>query len=100
LSAYELDVAALHRLLDEQRRERHLSWRAVARECGIPQSSPTRIARGMKPEADNLVSLLAWAGIDVRAVTIAGTAPARCDRCRSCPPAGYACLACGAEGPR
>ena len=100
MSAYELNVTELHRLLDVQRRQRHLSWRAVARECGIPQSSPTRIARGMKPDADNLLSLLAWAGIDVKAVTIKGAAPALCDRCHGCPPAGYACLACGAEAQR
>ena len=97
MSAYELNVAELYRLLDAQRRQRRLSWRALARECGIPQSSPTRIAHGMKPEADNLVSLLAWANIDVKAVTIAGAAPARCARCKGSPPAGYACLACGAE---
>lgn len=98
MTAYRLDVDKLHALLDAERRARGISWRAVARECGLSTTTTFRVTKGHKPDADGLVSLLAWGGLEIGMVTGEGEAPSRCDRCKGAPPAGYACLSCGAEG--
>lgn len=97
MTAYRLDVDKLHALLDAERREQRMSWRAVGRECGLSASTAFRITRGHKPDADGLVTLLAWAGLEIAAVTTEAAEPIRCDRCKGIPPAGFACLACGEE---
>jgi len=57
------DVEALYLALDKARRQRHLSWRAVLREAGVPGLSViTRTARGKPPDVHNLVRLLLWLG--------------------------------------
>lgn len=48
--------------LDRQRRDRHLSWRAVAAEAGVSPSSFTRIAYGHGPDVNNLILMLLWLG--------------------------------------
>jgi transcriptional regulator with XRE-family HTH domain len=40
-----------------------MSMRQVAGETGLSPSTLTRLANGQKPDADGLVSLLAWLGI-------------------------------------
>ncbi|TMU98074.1 hypothetical protein [Streptomyces sp. DASNCL29] len=62
MTSYRLDVPELHRRLDAHRYTRSLSWRAVSRETGLPQSTFSRIARGRSVEADALVTLLVWLG--------------------------------------
>lgn len=64
MSAYRLDVLELYRLLDVRRRTFGLSWRRVAAEVGMSPSAFTRMAGGLPPHADHLVSLLVWLGMD------------------------------------
>lgn len=62
MSAYQLDVAALYRYLDQRRRVQGLSWRGVAAETGCPPSLFTKLSHGGAPSASALVTLLMWLG--------------------------------------
>ena len=55
-----LDVAALAAAITSVARHRKISMREVAAETGLSPSSLTRLAQGQKPDADGLVTLLAW----------------------------------------
>jgi transcriptional regulator with XRE-family HTH domain len=64
VSRYVLDVPELYRRLDQKRQRLGLSWRGVARETGVNQAFFTRLAGGKRPDADALVTLLAWLDLD------------------------------------
>jgi hypothetical protein len=71
-----LDVRALWLALDDERRRRDVAirdrsgdlilpqdaytWKRVAREAGVSQSTLTRLGKGLRPDADGLVRLLLW----------------------------------------
>ena len=57
-----LDTAALHAAVEAVAAHRGLSMRDVAAETGLSPSTVTRLSQGQKPDADALVSLLAWLG--------------------------------------
>jgi transcriptional regulator with XRE-family HTH domain len=63
-SRYELDIQRLTGALDAVMRHRGLSDRKAAEEIGISPSTITRMSQGKKPDADALVSLLAWLQAD------------------------------------
>ena len=83
MSTHKLDVPALHARLDQRRRERRISWRAVARETGLPTTTIGRIAQGRTIEADALVSLLVWLDMDTDLVWLIepGADPVECPDC-------------------
>jgi transcriptional regulator with XRE-family HTH domain len=64
MSLYQLDVAALWRLLDKQRARRGLSWRELARELDLSASTLTRLGQGKRPDADALMTIFVWLGMD------------------------------------
>jgi transcriptional regulator with XRE-family HTH domain len=49
--------------LDLQRQARQLTWRQVALEIKISQSTFTRMAAGFSPDVGNLVAIAAWGGL-------------------------------------
>ena len=55
-----LDVAALLAAVQAVARHRHISMNAVAAETGVGPSTFTRMAHGKPPDADGLLTLLAW----------------------------------------
>ena len=64
-----LNVQKLYEALDAKRTavsckhcNEELSWRAVARELGMPPSTFSRIARQQGMSADTLVRVLGWLG--------------------------------------
>ena len=59
-----LDVTALAAAVATVARHRKISMRGVARETGLSPSSLTRLVQGQKPDADGLVTLLAWLNAD------------------------------------
>lgn len=63
-SRYELDIQRLTDALDAVMRHRGLTARKAAEEIGISASTITRMTQGQKPDADALVSLLAWLQAD------------------------------------
>jgi transcriptional regulator with XRE-family HTH domain len=68
-TAFVLDVEALNNAVLVVGRHRKISLRTVAEETGLSPSTLTRISQGHKPDADGLVSLLAWLNADVSAFT-------------------------------
>jgi hypothetical protein len=57
---YEINVAALLALVDEQRQARGTSWLALATALGVPPSSFTRMATGTAPAGNVFVTLMVW----------------------------------------
>jgi transcriptional regulator with XRE-family HTH domain len=55
-----LDVRALAAAVTTVARHRGISMRDVAAETGLSPSTLTRLSQGQKPDADGLVTLLAW----------------------------------------
>jgi transcriptional regulator with XRE-family HTH domain len=65
-----LDIAALAAAVALRARQREITMKDVARETGMTPSSMTRLAQGQKPDADGLVTLLAWLNTDAAAFTV------------------------------
>lgn len=63
-SRYELDIERLSDAISTVLRHRGLTARKAAEEIGVSPSTLTRIGQGQKPDADALVSLLAWLQAD------------------------------------
>jgi transcriptional regulator with XRE-family HTH domain len=59
----QLDVDKLHAALDAARRERGLSWRAVAHQAGVSPSTLTRLGDGKRPDVDGFAALVRWLGL-------------------------------------
>lgn len=55
-----IHVAALYAALDAERQARGLSWRQVAKECGLSPSTMTRLANGLRPDVDAFAALVRW----------------------------------------
>jgi transcriptional regulator with XRE-family HTH domain len=55
-----IDVAALYAALDAERGARGLSWRQLARECGLSPSTFTRLANELRPDVDAFAVLVRW----------------------------------------
>ena len=63
------DSQALHRALDERRRARGLSWRALAAEIGVSAATLTRTRLGGRMEIDGVLAMTAWLGRTVESFT-------------------------------
>jgi transcriptional regulator with XRE-family HTH domain len=62
-----LDVAKLAAAIETVTRHRKISMREVAAETGLSPSTLTRLVQGQKPDADGLVTLLAWLNAEASA---------------------------------
>ena len=58
------DGEAFFAALDAQRIGQGLTWRQVAKQCGVSASTLTRMSQGKLPDAQGLAALAAWAGLD------------------------------------
>ena len=59
----KLRVETLVAALDAKRRATKLSWRQLAAEAGVSQSTLTRMQQGKRPDVDTFASLLHWLGM-------------------------------------
>lgn len=50
--------------IDAARISRQTTWRQIANEAGISQSTLTRLAQGKKPDVESLAALVSWADLD------------------------------------
>lgn len=50
--------------LDAHRQSKRLTWRKVALEAGVSQSTLTRMSQGKRPDVDTFGRLCRWAGLD------------------------------------
>jgi transcriptional regulator with XRE-family HTH domain len=57
------DASAFFSALDAERQVRRMTWKQVADEAGISQSTFTRLAQGRRPDVDSLAVLVDWAGL-------------------------------------
>ena len=65
-----LDVPALAAAVTSVIRHRKISMREVAAETGLSPSTLTRMTQGQKPDADGLVTLLAWLNADAASFAV------------------------------
>jgi transcriptional regulator with XRE-family HTH domain len=65
-----LDVPALTSAITAVARHRKISMRDVAAETGLSPSSLTRLTQGQKPDADGLLTLLAWLNAEAAAFAV------------------------------
>lgn len=57
------DAPAFFSALDAERQVRRITWKQLATEAGISQSTLTRLAQGRRPDVDSLAVLVDWAGL-------------------------------------
>ena len=57
---------ALYAVLNTHREARKVSWKEVAKQTGVSQSTLSRLGNGKGLDIDSLMNLLAWCQIDVR----------------------------------
>ena len=69
-TCWVLDVTALTAAIMAVTRHRKISMRDVAAETGLSPSTLTRLAQGQKPDADGLVTLLAWLNADAASFAV------------------------------
>lgn len=72
MSTHRLDTDALHLAIYARMHARNLTSRQVAAQVGVSASTLTRIKHGKCPDADALVSLLAWLGRGCGEFTLIG----------------------------
>ena len=63
------DPKALYAALDEQRRERGLSWAQVAKETGVAAATLKRTEQGGRLEVDGVLAMVGWLGRTVESFT-------------------------------
>ena len=54
------DAEALYRALDQQRRDRGMTWADVSREIGVSASTITRTRKGGRMEVDGMLAMVYW----------------------------------------
>lgn len=59
----KLNLEALVAALENERKQRKLSWRALAREAGVSPSTLTRMQQGKLPDVDTFARLVHWLGV-------------------------------------
>ena len=57
------DAVAFFSALDAERQARRITWKQLAAEAGISQSTLTRLGQGARPDVDSLAFLVDWAGL-------------------------------------
>ena len=58
------DFDAFYRALLATREARQVTWKQVAAEAAVHQSTLARMAQNRRPDADGLAALSAWAGLN------------------------------------
>ncbi|MFD6180098.1 helix-turn-helix domain-containing protein [Streptomyces goshikiensis] len=69
MTTYRLDVPELYARLDDLRKQASMSWRDLGAHLDVSPSLFSRVKAGHRPDADALVTFLAWLNLDVAYVT-------------------------------
>ena len=59
----EFDGVGFFFALDATRQDQDKTWRKVAEESGVSQSTLTRMSQGKRPDVDSLAALTTWSGL-------------------------------------
>ena len=63
------DPTALYAALDAERKFRGVSWKQIAAETGVSDSTISRTKRGGRMEVDGVLALVGWLGVPVESFT-------------------------------
>ena len=66
------DSKALYQALDEQRRNRNLTWDQVANEIGVSKATISRTKGGGRMEVDGMLAMVGWLGVPVECFVVQG----------------------------
>lgn len=58
------DLGAFFSALDSVRESRDLTWKKLADEARVSQSTLSRMPQGRRPDVDSFAALLAWSGLE------------------------------------
>jgi transcriptional regulator with XRE-family HTH domain len=58
------DHIAFFSALDAAREGRSLTWKKLADQAGVSQSTLTRMSQGRRPDVDSFAALLSWSGLE------------------------------------
>ncbi|MCO7238194.1 helix-turn-helix transcriptional regulator [Aeromicrobium sp. CnD17-E] len=61
--------------IDKTRASESKTWRQVALEAGVSQSTLTRLAQGKRPDVDSLAALVSWARLNANDFVLAPDDP-------------------------
>jgi len=59
------DTKALYAALDARRQERGLTWKDVAAEIGVAETTIRRTREGGRMEVDGMLAMVNWLGVPV-----------------------------------
>ncbi len=59
------DSKALYRAIDEQRKDRGMTWSDVSKEIGVSTSTITGTKRGGRMEVDGMLAMVYWLDVPV-----------------------------------
>jgi transcriptional regulator with XRE-family HTH domain len=65
-----LHPPALYAAVDAERRRRELTWRQVARECGVSAHTIQPTQRRARFEVDGILALTGWLGRPIEDFTV------------------------------
>jgi transcriptional regulator with XRE-family HTH domain len=65
MSKNHFDAERFYQAIDNERKNRDLTWMKVAEKCEISPSTLTRMGQGKRPDVDTLAALAKWSGLDV-----------------------------------
>ena len=63
------DSKALYEALDAQRQKRGLTWKQVALEIGVAETTIKRTRQGGRMEVDGMLAIVAWLKVPVETFT-------------------------------
>lgn len=66
MSNQRFDTEGFYAALDGTREAKNLTWKQVAKKCGVAASTLTRMRQGKRPDIDGLAALASWSGVDVK----------------------------------
>ncbi len=59
------DSKALYKALETKKTERNMTWKQVASEIGVAESTITRTQQGGRMEVDGMLAMVSWLGVQV-----------------------------------
>ena len=63
------DSKALYNALDKKRQEKNMTWKQVAAEIGVAESTIARTRQGGRMEVDGMLAMVSWLGVPVEFFT-------------------------------
>lgn len=59
------DSNALYQAMDQQRKDRGMTWADISKEIGVSASTIRRTKQGGRMEVDGMIAMVDWLGLQV-----------------------------------